>query len=392
MTSLRDAIIIGAGPAGSGLAAVLAALGWDVLLVEKDHLPHHKVCGEFLSPEAQASLQALGLYRVVEGLGPVRIREASLVSRWGLAAQMALPGPAWGISRFRLDAALAEATAQAGAELRTGTAATGIEQAGQVYRVTLKAGQEKAEVAARAVIAACGRHSRSGLPPRAAANLNKTGVGVKCHYRGVVMPVRVELYLFPGGYAGVAPVEDGQVNVCLLASREAFNRGGKHVRPMLEAAARWNPALGQRLARGEALPGTEIAVAPVDVYRAAAPWDGVACVGDSAAMIPPLSGDGMAMALRSAELCAPLAHDFLCGRLSLAGWEDRYFRAWRQEFDRPLWLSRFLQRALLAPGLGDGLTGLGRLAPFLAQWLVQATRGRLRKTGEVAQLAAQPER
>lgn len=392
MSSLRDALIIGAGPAGSGLAAALAALGWDVLLVEQDHLPHHKVCGEFLSPEAQASLQALGLYRVVAGLGPVPMTRASLISRRGLVASMALPGPAWGISRFRLDAALAEAAVLAGAELRTGTTATGIERAGQVYRVTLTAGRKKVEVAARAVIAACGRHSRPGLPPRAAANPDKTGVGIKCHYQGLAMPARVELYLFPGGYAGAAPVEGGLVNVCLLTSREAFSRGGKQVRPMLEAAARWNPALGKRLAGGMVLPETEAAIAPVDVYRAALPWDGVACVGDTAAMIPPLSGDGMAMALRSAELCAPLAHDFLRGRLTLAGWEDRYGQAWRQEFGRPLWVSRILQRALLAPGLGDGLIGLGRLAPFLARRLVHATRGRLRATEEVAPLAAQPER
>lgn len=389
MNSARDAIIIGAGLAGSSLAAVLAALGWDVLLVEKDHLPQHKVCGEFLSPEAQASLQALGLYRVVEGLGPVRMAGATITSRSGLTAKMRLPGPAWGLSRFRLDAALAEAAVRAGAELRTGAVATSIDPAGQAYRVTLKADQEKTEVAARAVFAACGRHSRPGLPPRTVANPHKTGVGIKCHYQGLAMPARVELYLFPGGYAGVSPVEGGQVNVCLLASREAFNRGGKQVRPMLETVARWNPALEQRLAGGLPVPETEVAVAPVDVYRPAAPWDGVACVGDTAVMIPPLSGDGMAMALRSAELCAPLAHDFLRGRLSLAGWQDRYCRAWHQEFDRPLWVSRILQRALLLPGLGDGLIGLGRLAPFLAQGLVHATRGRLRNAGEIAQLATQ---
>lgn len=386
MSSTRDAIIIGAGPAGSGLAAVLATLGWDVLLVEKDHLPQHKVCGEFLSPEAQASLQALGLYRVVEGLEPVKISEAIITSRSGMVAKMRLPGSAWGLSRFRLDATLAKAAAQAGAELRTGTAATGIDPAGQLYRVTLKAGGEKTEVAARAVFAACGRHSRPGLPPRAAANFNRTGVGIKCHYQAVIVPARVELYLFPGGYAGVAPVEDGRVNVCLLASREAFNQGGQQVQPMLEAAARWNPALGQRLAGGVPLPETGVAVAPVDVYRAAAPWDGVACVGDTAVMIPPLSGDGMTMALRSAELCAPLAHDFLRGRLSLPGWQDTYCRAWHQEFDRPLGVSRILQRILLAPGLGDSLIGLGRLVPFLAQRLVHATRGQLRDTGEVAPL------
>jgi flavin-dependent dehydrogenase len=66
-----DAIIVGAGPAGSTLATSLAEQGWYVLVVERDFLPRHKVCGEFLSPEAQKTLRALGLYEVITALDPV---------------------------------------------------------------------------------------------------------------------------------------------------------------------------------------------------------------------------------------------------------------------------------------------------------------------------------
>ncbi len=104
--SMRDVVIVGAGLAGSGLATVLSNLGWDVLLVERRQLPQHKVCGEFLSPESQASLHALGMYNSVAELAPSRMDQAVLVSRLGRSVQVALPGDAWGVSRFTLDAAL----------------------------------------------------------------------------------------------------------------------------------------------------------------------------------------------------------------------------------------------------------------------------------------------
>ena len=93
---MRDVVIVGAGLAGSSLATVLSNLGWDVLLVERRHLPQHKVCGEFLSPESQASLHALGLYTTVAELGPSRMRHALLVSRGERSAHVTLPGDAWG--------------------------------------------------------------------------------------------------------------------------------------------------------------------------------------------------------------------------------------------------------------------------------------------------------
>jgi flavin-dependent dehydrogenase len=194
----------------------------------------------------------------------------------------------------------------------------------------------------------------------------------------------VELYLFPGGYAGLSPVEGGRVNLCLLATRTAFTRAGASTEAMLTAAAHMNPALRQRLRGGRRVPGTSLAVAPVDTERAAVPWDIGARVGDAVTMIPPLCGDGMAMALRSAELCAPLAHEFLCGDLSLAEWEHRYHATWQREFASTLRAGRRLQAFLALPGITDALLGVGNWLPWLTEPIVQATRGRLRSLDELA--------
>jgi flavin-dependent dehydrogenase len=376
MNRLRDAVIIGAGPAGSSMAMALAGQGWDVLLLERDHFPRHKVCGEFLSPEAQVTLQTLGLQQAITTLKPAPVVQTQLVTQEGVAIHIPLPGCGWGISRFALDGALASAAEASNVELWTGTTVTRYEQMGDEYVVYLQAKDRPATVRTRALIAACGRHTQPGLPPQARALDRKyLAVGVKGHYVGIAMPPTVELFFFPGGYAGVSPVEEGRVNVCLLTSYTAFSQAGKRVETMFAAAATWNKALGQRLAGGCLLPETAITVAPVDVYRPATPWDGVACLGDAAAMIPPLCGDGMAMALRSTALCAPLAHDYLRSSLSLPGWASEYRRRWHAEFDRRLRVGRLVQRLLALPVVSDQFVRLGRLVPGLANYLVRATRG-----------------
>lgn len=374
---MYDLLIIGAGLAGSSLAAALADQGWDVLLVERDRFPRHKVCGEFLSPEVQHALHAVGLQQELAALAPAPIRQARIVAQTGQTVELALPGCAWGLSRYRLDQALATAAEQRGAKLWTGvTVLAYARTADGSYLVQIRDGEKMVAVQTRALIAACGRHSQAGLPPKARSIArNQQFVGVKCHYAAVTMPPQVELFLFPGGYGGINPVEQGCVNVCLLVTYPAFAQAGKRVDKLLAAAACANPAFGQRLAMGQALPTTAVTVAPVDPYRLAVPWAGIACVGDSAVMIPPLCGDGMAMALRSAELCAPLAHAFLQGSLSLAAWAERYCQCWHAEFDQRLRLGRCLQTIFHVPLLADLAIRASRLLPALGTYLVQATRG-----------------
>jgi flavin-dependent dehydrogenase len=375
-SNLRDVIVIGAGVAGSSVSAALAAQGWDVLLIERDRFPRHKVCGEFLSPEAQGSLAVLGLHAAVAAQTPQALTQARLTTPSGATVQIDLPDTAWGLSRYTLDATLAQAAEARGVERWSGLSVRSVQLHGEHFQVYLQ-DEARQPVIARAVLAACGRHTGNGLPPRPRAlPRDAQAVGVKAHYVGVTMPAQVELYLFPGGYAGVNAVEGGRVNVCLLASYAAFAQAGRQSAALLGAAATWNPALGERLAGATLLAPTIMAVAPVDPFRPAQPWDRVPCLGDTATMIPPLCGDGMAMALRSAELCAPLAHDFLQGTLTYDRWAARYTRQWHAEFDQRLRVGRLLQRLLDQPLAAEWLIRLGGRLPLLAGCLVKATRGK----------------
>ena len=114
--SLYDVAIVGAGPAGSSMAAVLAQRGWHVLLVERDTFPRHKVCGEFISPEAQDTLHRLELYEEIATRKPLPLNGVKISSCHGRTLQRGLPGEAWGLSRYEFDAGLAKAAVALGVE------------------------------------------------------------------------------------------------------------------------------------------------------------------------------------------------------------------------------------------------------------------------------------
>ncbi len=383
MTIEYDLVVIGAGLAGSCLAAAVAKHGWNVVLLERHRGPRHKVCGEFLSPESQSSLHALGLHATVAALAPAEIRQAAIISPTGRQLDMALPGVAWGVSRFRLDAALAHAAQMQGAIVREGMTGTAIRMNQGGYQVDVRdATGQQTTINARTAVVACGRHAVAGLRVHEATPPHRRYVGVKCHYSGLALPPVVRLYLFDGGYVGLSPIEGGQANLCLLATEEAFERGGKRIPSMLDAVAQWNPALANALTGGQRLNESMVAVGAVDTERSTVLWDGCARLGDAATMIPPLCGDGQAMAIHAAELCAPLIDDVLAKRRSLASWEQAYSASWHMEYDQPLRTARVLQQLLAQSWLSNGLIRIGTLLPSLAQHFVLATRGQQRVVAE----------
>lgn len=375
MTRILDAAVLGAGIAGSSLAKALADKGWETLLLDRQVFPRHKVCGEFLSPEAQSTMEALGISDYVKGLGPSVIERIRLIFENGAEVNIPLPSSAWGLSRYSLDAALHLAAQQAGAKLQTGITVTAVRQTDRGYTIDTKQSGEVSSIEARTVIAAWGANRHAGLPgyrqPQAGM---PSYMGVKSHFRGIVMEPVVELYFFRGGYLGLCPIEGGLVNASALLERDAFVKAGKTILAIIGAAARRNPKLNAKLAQAVPVSGSQVAVAPVYLNRKPLAWDQIPLLGDAATMIPPLCGDGMSMALRSAALCAPLADSYLHGKLSLADWQHAYTRSIKREFVGPLRWGSFLQWLFRMPTVSDWLPEAVRIAPSLAEGVIRATR------------------
>ena len=217
------------------------------------------MCGEFISWEAQGTLQALGLLTGVQAARPVSLDRAVLTSRSGIATSFDLAHGSWGLSRTALDTALADAAQAAGAELKLGVRVQRFDHVGERYTVEARSNGRVLEIHCRALIAACGRSSSSELPPHSRVAPEAGLVGIKQHYRIVSMPTQAELYFFEGGYIGIAPIEGGRVNVCLLASRQVLKGADKDPAGLIEAIAKRIPAIGSRLAGGEALEASPLA-------------------------------------------------------------------------------------------------------------------------------------
>ncbi|MDE2290802.1 MAG: FAD-dependent monooxygenase [Elusimicrobia bacterium] len=370
-----DVAVIGAGPAGSALAALLARRGRSVALLEKDVLPRDKLCGEFLSPEAQGALARIGCLDAVRARAPARMAEARLFPPRGRPATVPLGGEALGLSRAALDEVLFRHAAACGAAALDGTRARVEGEDGPGTEVVCGPGAEGTRVAARCVVAAWGRRTSGGGLAAVKRHHRPRGGAAGEEVRRALVG-RVELHVFNGGYCGLSFVEGGVVNVCALLE-PGFLRAMPAPRweGARRALAAASPSLARRLEGLEPCSEGFLAVAGVEVGAVGASRGSLFLVGDAAGMIAPLCGDGMAAALESAERLAglleppPATAEEL--RRALASWEDE----WRAAFHRRLAWSAALQGLMARPALAGAAMAAVRRVPALGRALVRVTRG-----------------
>ncbi|MBP2000121.1 flavin-dependent dehydrogenase [Paenibacillus shirakamiensis] len=369
-----DVVVIGAGIAGSSCAIQLASLGHHTILLDRQEFPRHKTCGEFMSPETKEMLDHLDIDLLEQSHSPSLIHSAKIYMPRGGVIQANLPGPAYGISRFTLDRLLHQKAINAGAEVVTKAVVTRIDQAQeQRYEVHIKQGRQETRYVAKAVIGAYGTKG----PRHSHATKEKSSkdvyVGIKSHYKGIDLSSEVELYFCDGGYVGISPIENGLVNVAALLSLEVVQRYGKSVLDILNGIANTNSQLAKRLAEGASVPKTQVSVAPIRLSEHPQPWSEYPHVGDALLVIPPLCGDGMSIALRSAVLCSRCTDAYLRGSLSLVEWQSQYSREAHEEFEVLLKRARRIQNMAFAK-TNWIYPSVVRLFPGLGRYLVKITR------------------
>jgi flavin-dependent dehydrogenase len=373
-------IVVGGGPAGACAAATLRHSGRSVLLLEAEPGPAHKLCGEFLSPEAKGPLQRLGVLDRLWRRGAVPISSVRLTGQRG-DVRGALPEPALGVSRYTLDELLLSAAREAGAHVRPGTEVSAIEGQPGGFSVRYTRDGQRHEACAALVVGAFGKRSRLGraLQDDEAPPIPGGGyVAFKAHYSGLDLGDTIELHAFPGGYCGMSMVEDGLLNLCLLVRTSALRAAGRSLDGLRRDLMSQNPVLRERLSTLVPAPGRVLAVSQISLRQRPLFSRGVMRIGDAAVLIAPLCGDGMAMALRGAELAAPLIQDYLSGALSPSALQRAYQRAFAAEFRERLLFGRALQAMLLRPRLTDLGLWLADRVPGLLPSLIRRTRAPLR--------------
>jgi menaquinone-9 beta-reductase len=286
MSGHRPIDIVGGGLAGLSLALALRRHGVPVAVWEAGDYPRHRVCGEFITGLHESTIVRLGLAPVLEGA--LRHRQVGWYFNDRPARVYALSADALGLSRYTLDARLAAAFVEAGGTLRTRTRITG-------------------------QLAQPGRVVATGRPRRPSP-----WIGLKVHVRRIELHCDLELHLGDDAYVGLAPVEDGSINVCgLFRQRPPPGRSADVLLSYLHAAGL--RTLAARVAGSDRCEGSFCAMAALD-FDAAVPRDElVVRLGDACATIPPFTGNGMAMAFQSAETALDPLLAYARGE---AGWDE----------------------------------------------------------------------
>jgi menaquinone-9 beta-reductase len=373
--TLYDVAVVGGGLAGCSAAIKLARTGLSVVLLEAKTYPHHKVCGEFLSPECRYLFDHLGLTSTLQALMPTMIDTAAISSPDGTMWETKLPGKALGVSRFALDAAMAEYVRCLGVTIAEGTAAQHIQgDFNRGFEIQARRHSQLEQFRARTVIAAYGKRANVDRTFNRQFLKQRQGfIGLKTHVRGLSLPNRIELHTFPGGYCGMSEVEGVVANVCLLAHESVFQPAGS-IAGFIEWMKSQNPHLRQRLGMVDYVFDRWLSIAQVSFAPKNTLEGDVLMAGDSAGLITPLAGDGMAMALHSGILAAHHVHDFLSGNISAAEMRKSYADHWRQHFRLRLQVGRLIQQVMLRPRLFSLTLKLIKSVPPAGDFFVRHTR------------------
>jgi flavin-dependent dehydrogenase len=226
----------------------------------------------------------------------VRLTEGEKVTR------VELPFAAWSLSRRALDEALIGRAAAAGATIQRGASVVELARRSEGYRARLDDG---ATVSARTAFLATGKHDLRGWkrPP----GLQNDLLAFKIYFelaraQQAELGRHVELILFEGGYAGLQPVEGGRANLCLVVRRARFAALGRRWENLLAAMRAGSPHLDRRLSGARPTWTRPLALAAIPYGHVLRGTSGPFRLGDQAAVIPSFSGDGMSLALHSAEL------------------------------------------------------------------------------------------
>jgi flavin-dependent dehydrogenase len=368
-----EALIVGAGPAGSVAATVLARAGVRVLVVDRARFPRDKLCGDTVNPGTRALLARLGLADGIDRLGQpldgmivTGERGASVRARYagGLLARAVL--------RRDLDAALLGAASAAGArveeEVLVRGPLTADDRGTLVVRGATLTGRDgrPLRLPAAITIAADGRHSTIAFAlglARHPARPRRWAVGT--YFEGVAgLETAGEMHIRARHYLGVAPLAGGAANVCLVTDER---RGFDEPERLLQLAVREDPMLSGRFARAVRV-APVVALGPLAVEVRAAGMPGLLLAGDASGFIDPMTGDGLRFAIQGGELAARAALALLEGRHRMP--HDLLLR-WRRRAFRSKWRFNRAVRAFVAspPALRAASAG-ARVAPGAIRRLV----------------------
>lgn len=333
---MKPITIVGGGLAGLTLGILLRRENAPVAVVEAGNYPRHRVCGEFLSGRGREILHTVEVEQKIAAKSEARNCSFHLPNR--PAVRFELQSPALAVSRFDLDAALAAEFESSGGILKTG------------QRLDEKN-------AVDGVVRATGRR-------RSVAGKGKL-FGLKAHAANASASSDLEMHFGNRHYVGISRLPGGVSNVCGLFFSE---------QPLRDS---WKEIL-RRSIFSESLRSSDW-VEDSFCSIAGLTWDReiprqAFSIGDAAAMIPPLTGNGMSMAFESAQAALPFVLRYSRGQTSWPECLAEHNESWRTQFSARLQWAAFIQQLIFRPVGQNLLYFTARLFPSMPQFFFSRTR------------------
>ena len=349
---LCDVAIVGAGPAGSSCAASCAAAGLRTLVFDREKFPREKVCGDCLNPSCWPVLKRLGLVEQVRNLPHSKLCSVAFIAIDGDEMTLDLPSGAdceISVKRSLFDDLLLRRACELGAEVHEQTTVIGLSRK-DGWKIETASSRT---FHARMLIGADGRNSTvahfCNLLPRPA----RERVALQAH---IPLPRefgnRIVLQFLPEGYSGQAPVNETQLNLCLVGTPPTISKLRKWAERQFDLPANqpWRT------------------ITPLTRSSVSSAHENLFFIGDAARVVEPFTGEGIYYALRSGELAADAIAKILRG-------EDRqlalrnFIRAYSRMYRGRLWINRLARAAVVKPQLGSFLIHIARMNPSVLRLL-----------------------
>lgn len=368
----HDIIVVGGGLAGLTAAIALSRHDYNVAVFEGSRYPHHKVCGEYVSNEIVPYLKFLGIDLLEEG--GVSISDFEISNTKGKKVNSLLPIGGVGISRYALDNMLYERAKKQNVHFYF-EKVLNIKNTQEVFSIDTKQRSAQSKI----VIGAYGK--RSNLDKRLNRDFiqSKNGwLAVKSHYQNQDFPDNlVALHNFEGGYGGLSKTETGAINFCYLTRYDQFQKH-RNIQEFNTQVVSRNPHLRDFLKDSVALFEAPLSIGQISFDSKKPVVDHILMCGDTAGLIHPLCGNGMAMAIHSGKLVSETVHRYMSQKGYLRkDMENEYRKQWAQHFKSRLRYGRYFQKILMQEQLLNwGINTLGKSEGVLRA-MINKTHGKM---------------
>ena len=345
---IHDVAIVGAGPAGTACGIVCADAGLRTVMIEREIFPREKVCGDCINPRCWPLLDALGVAEAIAAAPHLPLDAVQFSGITGPPLRIPFPTAERGeiaIKRSLFDHLLLQRASAAGVDVRQGTALTGLTRTANGWSIQ----QGSAHLSARLVVAADGRNSTVARLLGILPDARRERVALQTHIATTEKcEASVALRFLPWGYCGVAPVNDRELNVCLVTSPA-----------MIREARQW-AADEWRLSPGG--PTTWRTITPLTRAAVKADVPDLLVVGDAARVVEPFTGEGIYYALASGMLAGRCVAE-----KRLADYGSAHDALYRGR----LWINRAARWATLHPQTASFVLRVARTAPGALATLTQ---------------------